>query len=64
MISQKKWNLKKKCQKKFSELENFRTQWMSVSDNVRRRECQSLVNVSVRQCYFRQSQDLGNVSVR
>ena len=44
MISQKK-NEKKK----FSELKNFRTQSMSVSDNVSVGQCQDLVNVSVRQ---------------
>ena len=52
MKSQKeKWNLNKKNENKiFSELKNFRTQSMSVSDNVSPRQCQDVVNVSVRQC--------------
>ena len=50
MKSQKeKWNLNKKNENKiFSELKNFRTQSMSVSDHISPRQCQDVVNVSVR----------------
>ena len=47
MKSQKK---KKNENKKFSELKNFQTQSMSVSDNVSIRQCQDLVNFRVRYC--------------
>ena len=48
-IQKKKRNLKKKNEKeKFSELKNVRTQSMSVSDNVSRRQCEHLVTVRVR----------------
>ena len=52
MKSQKeKWNLNKKNENKiFSELKNFRFQSMSVSDNISPRQCQDVVNVSVRKC--------------
>ena len=46
-----KWNLKKKNENKiFSELKKWRTESISVSDNVSPRQCQDVVNVSVRQC--------------
>ena len=47
-FSKKKKKKKKSEIKKFSELKNFITQSMSVSDNVSVRKCQDLVNVRVR----------------
>ena len=56
MKSQKeKLNLKKKKKsgnKTFSELKNFWTQSISVSDNLSIRWCQDIVNVSVRQSQY------------
>ena len=47
MKSQTKSNLKKKKKKKFSELNNFRSHSMSVSDKVSVRQSQDVVNVRV-----------------
>ena len=46
-MKSQKWK-KNNENKKFSELKNFRTQSMSVSDNVSVRQSQDLVNVRVR----------------
>ena len=48
-ISKKmKFKKKKNEHKEFSEVKNFSTQSMSVPDNVSVRQCQDLLNVSVR----------------
>ena len=48
----KKQNEKKKRNenKKFSKLKNFRTQSISVSDNLSVRQSQDLVNIRFREC--------------
>ena len=49
-IKSQKWK-KNNENKNFSELETFRIQSMSVSDNVSVRQSQDLVNVRVRSCH-------------
>ena len=50
-LKKKKKNLKKNQISNKMKSKNFRTEWMSVSDDVRVRECQDLANARDRQCH-------------